>query len=82
VFRHKSEVLSGHCSDLGRDFGEIVRSANYNVVIGAEQAEVDARLAAIEERFAQVLGADGAKNRVEELRTGPLVGTPERSSPR
>jgi F420-dependent oxidoreductase-like protein len=77
VFRHKSEVLAGHCRDLGRDFDEIVRSSNYNVVIGAEQAEVEARLAAIEERFATVLGPERAKSRTEELRTGPLVGTPE-----
>src|SRR5579862_7170345 len=40
-FAHKSEVLAGHCRDLGRDFGEITRSANYNVVIGATEAEVD-----------------------------------------
>ncbi|HEX2805194.1 MAG TPA: LLM class F420-dependent oxidoreductase, partial [Kineosporiaceae bacterium] len=30
VFAHKSEILAGHCKDLGRDYETIVRSANYN----------------------------------------------------
>jgi F420-dependent oxidoreductase-like protein len=28
-FAHKSEVLEGHCKDVGRDFGSSSRSANY-----------------------------------------------------
>lgn len=40
-FVHKSEVLRGHCEEIGRDFGSIVRSANYNVVIGRDEAEVE-----------------------------------------
>src|SRR4051795_5151968 len=43
-FAHKSALLEGHCDDLGRDFGSIVRSANYNVVIAETQAEVEDRL--------------------------------------
>src|SRR4030081_3807616 len=35
TFRHKSEVLAEHCREIGRDFYSIVRSGNYNVVIGA-----------------------------------------------
>ena len=76
-FAHKSAVLEGHCRDLGRDYSSIVRSANYNVVIGRDQAEVEERLAAIEARFAQVLDPVAAKARAQELRSGPLVGTPE-----
>ncbi|NNH24013.1 LLM class F420-dependent oxidoreductase, partial [Pseudokineococcus marinus] len=37
-FAHKSSVLEGHCRDLGRDYAEITRSANYNVVIGRDEA--------------------------------------------
>lgn len=43
-FDHKSAILKGHCDDRGRDFGEIVRSANYNVVIGETDADVEDRL--------------------------------------
>jgi F420-dependent oxidoreductase-like protein len=76
-FRHKSEVLAGHCRDLGRDFGAIVRSANYNVVIGRDQAEVDERLRQIEERYRPYLSPEALASAVESYRTGPLVGTPE-----
>jgi len=76
-FAHKSRVLAGHCADLGRDFDAIVRSANYNVVIGRDEAEVSDRIAAIEARFAPSLGAEGARSRAEEFRNGPLTGTPE-----
>ena len=44
-FVHKSEVLAEHCRDLGRDPATITRSANYNVVIGRDEAEVADRLA-------------------------------------
>src|SRR6476660_3255544 len=32
VFRRKSEVLEQHCRDVGRDFAEISRTGDYNVV--------------------------------------------------
>ncbi|HQY33746.1 LLM class F420-dependent oxidoreductase [Actinotalea sp.] len=75
-FAHKSSVLEGHCRDLGRDFGEITRSANYNVVIGRDQAEVDARLAWIDAHYRPVV-PEKVDSTVEDFRTGPLVGTPE-----
>jgi len=77
TFAHKSAVLAEHCTDLGRDFDSIVRSANYNVVIGRDQAEVDERIAGIEARYAQVLPPEDARRRAAELRGGPLVGTPD-----
>ena len=75
-FAHKSAVLEGHCRDLGRDFGSITRSANYNVVIGATQADVDDRLAWIDAHYRKVVPAR-ADEIVNDFRTGPLVGTPE-----
>ena len=33
-FAHKSQVLAGHCRDVGTDYGAIVRSANFNAVVG------------------------------------------------
>ena len=76
-FTHKSQVLADHCKDLGRDFGEIVRSANYNVIIGRDQAEVDARLASIVERYRPLLAPEVLAGAEQLLRNGPLVGTPE-----
>jgi F420-dependent oxidoreductase-like protein len=76
-FRHKSQVLAGHCKDLGRDFGEIVRSANYNVFIGRDEAEVAERKREFEERLRPYLSAEILASTVEQYTSGPLVGTPE-----
>jgi F420-dependent oxidoreductase-like protein len=77
IFRRKSEVLAGHCAEIGRDFRQIVRSANYNVVIGRDAAEVDRRLAAIRTRLEPHLAANKVNGTIKSLRTGPLVGTVE-----
>ena len=76
TFAHKSAILEQHCADLGRDFGSITRSANYTVVLGATEAEVDDRIARLEGRYAQVL-PERAPALAEDLRGGHLVGTPE-----
>ena len=77
-FAHKSQVLRGHCEDIGRDYGSIVRSANYNVVIGRDEAEVEDRLAGIKDRMLRGgLDEDAAQRQVQSLRRQPAVGTPE-----
>ncbi len=81
-FAHKSEVLAGHCRDLGTDFDAITRSANYNVVIGRDQAEVEQRLEWARQHYAGVLPADQVDGVVEGLRSGPAVGTPEQVTER
>jgi alkanesulfonate monooxygenase SsuD/methylene tetrahydromethanopterin reductase-like flavin-dependent oxidoreductase (luciferase family) len=73
----KSEILAGHCRDLGTDVEEIVRSANYNVVIGRDEAEVAERLRWIENHLSPHLSPEHLAATVETYRTGPLVGTPE-----
>ncbi|MCB2176202.1 MAG: LLM class F420-dependent oxidoreductase [Actinomycetales bacterium] len=75
TFAHKSEVLRGHCESLGRDFDSITRSANYNVVIGATEADVEDRLMWIADR-ARRLVPDRAAGVETEWRNGQLVGTP------
>ena len=75
-FTHKSNVLREHCEAIGRNFDEITRSANYNVVIGATQAEVDDRIAWAEEHYSLTV-PEKAAHEAEQLRRGPLVGTPE-----
>jgi alkanesulfonate monooxygenase SsuD/methylene tetrahydromethanopterin reductase-like flavin-dependent oxidoreductase (luciferase family) len=77
-FAHKSEVLEGHCKDVGRDFGSIVRTADYNVVIGETQKDVEDRLAWIEDSYRRAGLSDAAvRQQAEMFRTGPAVGTPE-----
>jgi F420-dependent oxidoreductase-like protein len=77
-FAHKSEVLKGHCDDLGRDFGEIVRSANYNVVIGRDEREVQNRLDWIRQQYLRAgLTPEKADDQVKAAASGPAVGTPE-----
>ena len=77
-FAKKSAILEGHCKDVGRDFGSIVRSANYNVVIGETEKDVEDRFA----WFADHLRTAGVpdeivENQVAAGRTAPAVGTPE-----
>ena len=78
TFAHKSAVLEGHCRDVGRDFGEITRSANFNVVIGETEAEVADRLRWIEQHLAAVVSPTKLAEEVEMWRSGPLVGTSEK----
>ncbi len=76
-FAHKSQVLADHCRDLGRDFGSIVRSANYNVVIGRDEAEVAQRRDQLRARLAPLLSPEQLEAAAAQWLTGLLVGTPE-----
>lgn len=76
-FVHKSEVLAEHCRELGTDYDAIVRSANYNVVIGEDEKEVQDRLDRIRARFAPLMPADQLERTMAQYADGPLVGTPE-----
>lgn len=77
-FAHKSQVLRGHCEQLGRDFDEITRSSNYNVMIGRDEKEVAQRLDFFEEMMRKAgLGDDRAKDMRENMARQPAVGTPE-----
>ena len=49
-FAHKSQILADHCRDVGTDYDAIVRSANFNAVIGESEADVKARVAAAPRR--------------------------------
>ncbi|ULE35335.1 LLM class F420-dependent oxidoreductase [Mycobacterium sp. IDR2000157661] len=55
-FTHKSQVLADHCRDVGTDYDAIVRSANFNAVIGDSEADVADRVARVRDR--QVAAAD------------------------
>jgi F420-dependent oxidoreductase-like protein len=77
TFRHKSEVLAEHCKELGRDFGSIVRSGNYNVVIGATEKDVQDKLAWIFAHYEPLVPPDELARYKTMYESGPLVGTPE-----
>jgi F420-dependent oxidoreductase-like protein len=44
TFAHKSDVLRAHCADVGTEFDAIVRSANFNTIIGETEQEVQERI--------------------------------------
>ncbi|MBJ7341060.1 LLM class F420-dependent oxidoreductase [Mycolicibacterium sp.] len=49
-FVHKSKILEDHCATVGTDYGAIVRSANFNAVVGSSEAEVSDRVERIRAR--------------------------------
>ena len=77
VFRRKSEILQQHCQDVGRDFAEITRTGDYNVVIGATEAAVQDRLAWIRSHYAPLVPPDRLESTVRNYSDSPLVGTLE-----
>jgi F420-dependent oxidoreductase-like protein len=74
-FAAKSAILAEHCRDIGRDFDEIVRSTNFNVVCEADEATVKDRLAWIEDHFRGVVGEERAARAARNFQT--MSGTPE-----
>ena len=78
VFRHKSEVLARHCREVGTDFDAIVRSTNFNVVIGETEQDVRDRLAWIREHYAPYVSPDELDETYGNFANSRLVGTPER----
>jgi F420-dependent oxidoreductase-like protein len=77
TFTRKSQILEQHCRDLGRDFGEITRSANFNVVIGATEADVKDKLAWVRSHYEPLVPAEHLERYNNLFASGPLVGTPE-----
>jgi F420-dependent oxidoreductase-like protein len=77
TFQRKSEILAGHCQEVGTDFDAIVRSANFNVVIGATEKDVQDKLAWIRAHYEPLVPAKQFETTYNNLASGPLVGTPE-----
>jgi F420-dependent oxidoreductase-like protein len=77
TFARKSEILADHCRDIGTNYDSIVRSANYNVIIGETAKDVEDKLDWIQSHYANHLSAERAATARESFATGPLVGTPE-----
>jgi F420-dependent oxidoreductase-like protein len=77
VFRRKSEILAGHCRNLGTDFDAITRTADYNIVIGESERDVDDRLAWLADLHGRHVAPGKVENSLRHYRESPTVGTPE-----
>ncbi|CAM3957396.1 LLM class F420-dependent oxidoreductase [Smaragdicoccus niigatensis] len=77
TFAQKSAILAEHARDLGRDFDEIIRSANYNVVIGETEKDVADRLDWIDAHYRPLISESELRRFSGMFRSGPLVGTVE-----
>lgn len=78
AFTRKSEILAQHCKDVGTDFDAIVRSANFNVVIGETDKDVADKLAWVRAHYQPLVSGETLERTMDQFSSGPLVGTPER----
>lgn len=78
-FASKSEILAGHCRDVGTDYRAIVRSANVNAIVGLSEADFTQRAKRVRDRLAGVCG-DAAADAMMAMNDDPgnATGTPER----
>jgi F420-dependent oxidoreductase-like protein len=74
-FVHKSEILRGHCDDVGRDFDAIVRTTNFNVICEETEADVEDRIGSIKGHYSRFVTADRLEGIERMLRK--MAGTPE-----
>ncbi|MWB99682.1 LLM class F420-dependent oxidoreductase [Agromyces seonyuensis] len=81
-FVHKSAVLDAHCAALGRDPQEITRSANFNLLLAEDEAELGDKLAVLRERVLPHLGGETTERFLDDYRGTPGVGTPEQVAER
>ncbi|MFE3998515.1 LLM class F420-dependent oxidoreductase [Nocardioides sp. YIM B13467] len=77
TFRAKSEILRGHCDNLGRDFSEITRSSNYNVFIGETEKDVQDKIDWYADHLAKSLGDAAGSEHARRSGVQGLAGTPE-----
>jgi F420-dependent oxidoreductase-like protein len=77
-FRHKSQVLADHCRDVGTDYDAIVRSANFNAVIGESEADIDDRIARLRARQVTKVNEQAVDAMLNNVRSpDSATGTPE-----
>jgi F420-dependent oxidoreductase-like protein len=64
ICRHKLEVLKRHCEDLGRDYGEIITSAEADIYLVENGADPEAATASVR-----------GERSFEQFSRGTIVGT-------
>lgn len=78
AFARKSQILREHCRAAGTDFDAITRTADFNVLIGEDQAEVDERRAWLREKFTLLFDSNIAAAELRNFDAQPAaVGTVE-----
>lgn len=80
VFIRKSEILKGHCEDVGTDFDAIVRSANFNIMLAETEAGVEAKIGWLADHLAKYMPEERATRFADEYRR--ISGTPEQVAER
>lgn len=77
-FRHKSEVLQGHCRDVGTNYDAIVRSANFNAVVATSEADLKDRIGRIRARQSAKANPDAVEGMLSTVASPDSAsGTPE-----
>ncbi|MGA9377106.1 MAG: LLM class F420-dependent oxidoreductase [Mycobacterium sp.] len=82
-FARKSSILAEHCRVVGTDYDAIVRSANFNAVVGTSDSDVEGRLDRIRARQvtkAAEAAVDGMLANVSS--PDSATGTPDQIVPR
>jgi F420-dependent oxidoreductase-like protein len=74
-FRHKSEVLKGHCEDVETDFDSIVRSSNFNVFCTETEDEAEDKIDWLKGQLKEYVSEEKAIRQAELSRE--MSGTPE-----
>jgi F420-dependent oxidoreductase-like protein len=74
-FALKSEILRGHCEDVGTDYDSIVRSSNHNVICEETEAEVEERVNWIKDHYRPFISEDRIEGMEHMWRE--MAGTPE-----
>lgn len=75
TFRHKSDILRRHCEDLGTSYDRIVRSANFNIMMGETEAEVEDKISWLADSLSKVIPERRTQRFADGYRTSS--GTPE-----
>ena len=75
-FETKSEVLAGHCREVGTDFDSITRSANFNVLCAETEDGVEERKGWLLEHLGKYVSKEKAERSVRLF--DDSSGTPEK----
>ncbi|MGH8928873.1 MAG: LLM class F420-dependent oxidoreductase [Acidimicrobiia bacterium] len=74
-FKRRSQILAEHCREVGRDFDEITRSHNFNVVCEETEAAVKERLDWLRAHYSKRLPEERVERNMRNF--GEFSGTPE-----
>lgn len=74
-FRHKSEILRGHCDELGTDYDSIVRSSNFNVVCAETESGVEQKKGWVFDHLSGLVSERRARRAANEFDL--MSGTPD-----